>query len=1096
MCTPNSLLTIYNASAGSGKTTRLVKELLKIILDLENTTTGTKTDPKKIRQIIGLTFTNAVANELKKRLITVLYESAFNEQQFQSYKPIYYTGISINDAEIKERCQQALCHILHNYSDLSLFTIDSFSNRILKSFAYELNYSIAYEISSEAAAYYSKATELFFDNLRAGDEKCQFIVEFIKLQKGEKESYKISELIDKITVILKNLVEKELDEDTLKRLKEKINGIDEKKLRGLHTKHNNILKTQTDKFNNKVKQDIIDIGIKNKYYNYDEHEKSLKKISGSKINGNKLRTINSIHKNPLQLEKLQESNFFVQSDKDYSEEKKQQDEETIKELYNNNIQQCRYIIEYDNNVHALKNYTDKIVITKIALELLELLINIKREDNVVFFSDFTKEISKVIQKETHADFIFEKVGTRYKNFLIDEFQDTSILQFHNLLPLIHNTMSEGASNYIVGDPKQSIYRWRNANVNQFIELFKNKEISLEKLKNDWNKFKEQMKSENLCYNFRSAENIVTFNNRIFDKLTYKDYSLIKNVYADAQQISCKKNQGYVEVTEYISQKGLSTKEKRITQFAKNVIETINRCLKNGFQQKDICILLRTNNDIQKLIQLIRGKVLETEEELKIISPEGLLIYKSEEVSFLVSFLNILLNKKNKIASAVCWNYVNKNNYEEIKLFYSDYIQKEDFKKLFSDNVISKLNIYQLCLNAIEYFKIPFNPSVQKFLDIVNKFIYQYIIQGNTIEDFVNFWEENKKKFTLTLNDTLNAVQIMTIHKSKGLEFPVVITFLDFEHTGSDYWYYVPDTFTLALPPKSDSSEPQDLIHDFKGMYLYLNTEHIKSLNSEDAKKLEEEEHLENINLIYVALTRAINRIYIYTTNKNDYYNNIIKEKIKDFKDFKQTPKSEAGDIHYTVYSHENENEKSAEKNTKGNEPIFDITHQSLYYNDNILLANNANSYADENTELGIKIHKLLEYLNDNNIAATIRKALAKGIINIKEKDKIQTILQLLTEHSELKTYFDNNTIKNVLNEASIFKDNNVYRPDKIIYTTDHQIVILEFKTGKELEKHKTQLKNYIETIQSIYPNNKSIKGFLIYVHENQLAVQKMEFTCP
>ncbi len=665
------------------------------------------------------------------------------------------------------------------------------------------------------------------------------------------------------------------------------------------------------------------------------------------------------------------------------------------------------------------------------------------------------------------------------------------MQFNNLLPLIHNAMAEGNINYIVGDPKQSIYKWRNANVNQFVKLSKHKEIPLEKLKSDWEKFKSNIHSLQLNYNYRSTKTIVEFNNHIFNNLQYENFSLIKSVYENTQQESTKNNNSHVEITEYQNK---SNKNEYLNQFAKVLVEKINDCIKNGFKQKDICILLRTKSDITNIINLTHNTELCNKENLSYISPEGLLLYYSKEISFITSFLKQLINHQDKISSAICWEYIKKGEYKN-ESFYYHYQNNSNFNELFGDIAIQKKNLYQICLDIVEYFKIPFDKYVQKFLDIVNKFAYQYALKSNTIDNFLNFWKENETNFTIDISKDLNAVKIMTIHKSKGLEFPVVITYLNFDNKPNNYWYALPDDYKIILsPPQGNQSE---IIEDFQGLYFYLNLkDDIQKINTEKYLNIIEEEELENINLIYVAFTRAINRLYIFAQKDNTYYKNIIYPKIQHFN------KSQTEDSTITYYYKENNytsKPTSITKNIDSNDNItIDTSNITLSYNSNMLIANKANPYSDEQIDIGIKVHKILEFINDNNIESAINKALAKGIISIEEKEKIISIIQPLVEYDLFKKYLSVSNIQKILNETEIYYHHtnddiqDVYRPDKIIFTKDNSVIVLEFKTGKELSKHKKQIEKYINILKDIYSNeNKQVMGLLIYLQENKLEVEKI-----
>lgn len=1069
MATNPIYLKVYNASAGSGKTTTLIKEIIRIILSPE------KLDIKKVRGILGLTFTNAVADELKKRLVEVLYNTAYDKEKFNQYKKVYFNDIKLKDEEIQNRAKNILTHILHNYSDLSLQTIDSFSNRVLKSFAYELNYPIVYEISANNEEYYDRALDDYLDNIQSlEDEKLKLILAYINdARENEGEDYRADDLFKNIKNYLKPLVEKESAIEVVEPMKEKINKIDRQKIEKIHAKYKEILEKEKAVFNHNI-QKVFDkhFGVYNGDDWVEEYEPWISK--------NQFNFLKSFRKDPFSKysEILGDKKIHKGGDKN-----KEKIDAFIKDLliYRENFVTIKLL---SDRLGLIKVLLDKILVTKFALELLTNLNKLKQEDDVVFFSDFTREISKIIQSENSVDFIFEKVGTRYRNFLIDEFQDTSTLQFHNLLPLIHNAMSEGNENFIVGDPKQSIYRWRNANVQQFVTLYKDKDISFERLKNDWEKFKENILSQSLNVNYRSAKDIVEFNNKIFNNLDFDGIKLISDVYQDASQNPHNISDGYVEVIEMEG----GNQNERFEIFANEVFKRIEECIQNGYQQKDICVLFRYNKNITQFISALRGRKLSNGEEIQFISPEGLKIYWSPEVNFISSFLNLMVNRDDKLSSAICWNYVNKKdfNYDEnIKQnFFNTYKENEDFKKIFSNANISKKDLYQLCLDVIQFFNIPLNISVQKFLDVVNQFAHQYALQGNTIEHFLNFWNKNKKSFTIVTGDDINAIKLMTIHKSKGLEFPVVFTYLNFDNKSSNYWYKIKDDFVIEF---SDDEK----INDFAGNYFYLNTKNIEMLDEDYANILKAEEHLENINLIYVALTRAMQRMYIFTGKGknppyNYYYQKILKNKLSNPVE-SQISQNEK----IIVYSYgQKTNKKQVSKPSEKN--VFTIDENiRLINNDNMLLADEYHKHY-EATGTGIKVHKVLEFLENGNVYYAIQKAKSKGILRHEETESIQNLLNQIVQHPALSKYFQHENIQEILNENSIFTlDDEVKRPDKIIVTKDKKLVILEFKTGEANHKHKKQIKQYMETLKKAY-GNFDVEGYLVYLNNENKKINVLD----
>lgn len=1099
------LLVIYNASAGSGKTTTLIREILKIILEGENGAF----ELRRIRQILGLTFTNAVANELKKRLVSVLFEIAKGDKlQFEKLKKIYFNNYSIDDDTIRQRAEDLLYYLLHHYSDVSLSTIDSFSNRVLKSFAYDLNYSLVYNIATNTEDYYNKTIERFLDELEtANNQRFQWIMEFVRNRIEIDENYSIRKFIQEIINIIKPLTEKEISNEELQILKKRLSEIDEKKLKDAYSDSKNCIKPRIQEFEEEIRKKIEEVGKKNNWYECDRNRLEIKNTY-DKIKVDGIENLNKVYKEPFfSFEILNNAeDFFYKRPKDYVEKQRQKDVEEINDIYRLGKQLGYETIKRDADfLHLFQQLLNRLLITRLAIELQDVLSTIKREEDILFFSDFTREINKVIQNEDSVDFIFEKIGTRYRHFLIDEFQDTSTMQFNNLLPLIHNAMAEGYTNYIVGDPKQSIYMWRNANVQQFVELSRDKTIGLQKLKKDWEQFKPKIQSESLMFNFRSAKNIVEFNNAVFSNLNYGDLNLISRVYKDAEQWTCSAKQGYVEIIEYDC-KTLKNKEQRQKEFINDVLEKINECIELGYQQKDICILLRTKSEIASLINELSSQKLNNGETLQFVAPEGLTIFQNEEVDFIIAFLRVLLNPYDKIANAVCWNYYLKqsNNlsgdfdYNEklSEIFIYQFNEDPAFKNIHFN--LSKMDVYQLCLTIIEWFKIPFHSYVQKLLNIVSLYVHQYASQGNTLDDFLDFWEKHKEGFTIQVGQELNAVKVYTIHKSKGLEFPVVITNLNFKSNVKDnhYWYSLPDNFTISWK----CNDKNIFVNDFQNLTMYLPFETIQLVDADFARYKSEEAHLENINLIYVALTRAVNRMYVFgeINNRYDdckYYEHIVKPKIKNLfrekpmrhlntDNDKQQEVSSKKVFFYGVYE-ERPNIQTSSSDT------ISIVEEKLVYNPNVLLSDDANPYSDE-IGMGIKVHKLLEFINDEDVEKALKRALARGLINTNESAHFKELMHQLVQNTELKKYFDSKNIQYVLNELEVISsEEEVYRPDKIIFTKKDEIIVFEFKTGLYSSKHPSQLSKYVGIIQSIY-QNKNVMGYLIYLKDNSLECKKIE----
>ncbi len=493
----------------------------------------------------------------------------------------------------------------------------------------------------------------------------------------------------------------------------------------------------------------------------------------------------------------------------------------------------------------LKNLTPLSVINLVNQEIE----TIKIEKNLLPISEFNSLINREIKNQP-APFIYERLGEKYRHFFIDEFQDTSLLQWENLIPLIDNSLSQSidqnlGSLLLVGDAKQSIYRWRGGLPEQFMDLYVDK-----------NPFSVTDKEvENLPKNFRSCQEIVNFNNNFFTFIaSYFSNEIHETLYKNGNRQECNdKNGGYVKF-EFIESENKSEKEEAYSAL---VYETILDSKNKGFTESDICILTRRKAD-----GITLGTYL-MERNIPVISSETLLLQSSPLVQILVSTLVVSLFPKNGEAKINLLDLLHDHFSigEKKHTFFVKFLNasEEDFSKILSENGIDfdikemkSASLYEGFEYCIEKFKLAkaADAYLFGFMDFVFEF-EQQPLAGKI--SFLDYWESKKDSASIPAGEGTNAVRLMTIHKAKGLEFPIVIfPFADIElyKTQSDTVWY-----PLALDEFS-----------FREAQLNFNKQlaELGEVGEEIYTDRRSQLQLDNINLLYVTLTRAIEKLYVFS----------------------------------------------------------------------------------------------------------------------------------------------------------------------------------------------------------------------------------------
>ncbi len=1031
---------IYDASAGSGKTFNLVKEYLKIIL------TAKKNDA--YRSILAITFTNKAVHEMKSRIVGSLSEFRKDEPSAKALQlmDVLIQETELSASEIKAKSQEIIKHIIHNYAAFDISTIDKFTHKVIRTFAHDLNLPLTFEVSLDTENLLTEAVDAII--AEAGTDKMltKLLIDFTMEKTDDDKSWDISrEIMDTGRLILNENNREEI----------------------VHFHGKSIPDFMEIK--KKLKEECIRIT--------DENAERVSEI------------LNTLEKNGVDLKSFSRGTFpkhltdikdkkpsdkrFIESE-DININKTAKDRAIIAHLIPQMLTQLQVVYEQIAQHDFFKAFLKNITPLSLLNTLSTKLADIQKEQNVLSIAEFNAIIHKEIQNQP-APFIYERLGERYKHFFIDEFQDTSEMQFQNLIPLIDNALvsedlqGEQGSLMIVGDPKQSIYRWRGGKAEQFIELSK-----------DWNPFANpDKKVVHLQDNFRSYSEIIDFNNNFFKFLsgefTHDDY---KDLYENHSRQNVKdKIGGYVNVS-FLPKKEKSEEDDELTQddlYVLKTFEIIQKVLLQGYSFSDIAVVVRHNKDGVAVANFL------TEKEIPIQSSETLLIANATEVQFLIHALHYLKNANDLEAKAHFLYYVGFYNLKPSEIH--DFIAKgmrftsekeleewlETFEMKLSFKNIRKKALYET-VELLISICIPVsknNAYLQYFLDIV---LERDIKNQAGVADFLDYWDKKRGSFSIPSPEGNNAVRIISIHKSKGLEFPIVIfPFADENYSmqRKDKLWVDNETETFDLPKvliDNNSAVP-----GFSG-----SAERIFN-------QKKQEQLLDNINVLYVALTRPEEQLYIVSqylelNTKGEWPNNTASYLLKYLKSILLF---EEGKLEYEFgnaqkYSGEKKATISPKKIKRVAE-VLPIENIKIAQRESLMWGTSQ----QDAINYGNVIHEVLSYIQTKaDVDLALQKALENGLIASTQKHLVEKTIQEIVHHEALDLFFDaNNT---VFNEQTIIqKQGSLVKPDRMVLKNNQDMYLLDYKTGKYLPSHQQQLQQYQDAIEQM--GYKVIKKSLIYI---------------
>ncbi len=1040
--------TIYDASAGSGKTFTLVKEYLKILL------TSPKNDA--YRNILAITFTNKAVGEMKSRIVTSLSEFTKDNPSSKALELIeaIQQETTLNAIEIKIKAQQIIKNIIHNYASFDISTIDKFTHKVIRAFAHDLGLPITFDVSLETENLLTEAVDAII--AQAGEEETltKLLVDFTMEKTDDDKSWDITrEILDTGRLLLNENNRNEIIHFQDKTITEFVEI--KKKVKEVVKK----LEAECVGFANEALALIDSKGIDQKSFSAGHFPNHINSIKEGRFNA-KNKTYHEIE--DIKINKTAKDREIIEG--------------IVPELLSvlGRVYKNQEKIAFYNAF--LKNITPLSLLNTVSQELSK----IQKEQNILSISEFNAIIHREIQNQP-APFIYERLGEKYKHFFIDEFQDTSEMQWQNLIPLIDNALSsedlqgERGSLMIVGDPKQSIYRWRGGKAEQFIELSK-----------EHNPFiNPDKRIEHLEKNFRSYSQVIQFNNEFFKMLsgefTNPDY---KDLYENhSHQESNSKVGGYVNISfipkvektedDFDGEEALD----KTQLFVLATLNTIKKATSQGFDYGDIAILTRKRDQGIAIANYL------TEQGIPLLSSETLMIENATEVIFILNVLRYLKNSSNLEAKAHMLQYI--AAYVQNELPVHDFIfqgmnnkEEKEFENwlVAFDISLSFQNLRRKSLyEAVEIIISKFinlkqnNAYIQYFLDLV---LERDIKNQAGITDFLSYWEKNGHKFSIPSPEGKNAVRIMTIHKSKGLEFPVVII----PFAEEDYSRKPKDK--LWLDSEENISELPRVLID--------NNSAVEGFGEEASfvyQQKKQEDLLDNVNVLYVALTRAEEQLYIISSMNLSAKGEIPRNNMATFfiNYLENYAAFDVDKLEYEIGSPQKLSEESAEIGEAPKVPfVTEVLHPKA-----IKIAQRESlmwgTHQQKAIEYGNVVHEILSYIETiSDVDLALTKAVENGLITTNQREEVaHTVLHILN-HLELSAYFAEGN--KVMNEQTIIqKEGTPIKPDRMVLAQNKEVYLLDYKTGIHSQKYQLQLETYQNAIEKM--GFQVTKKALVYIGE-------------
>lgn len=1067
-----TMLTVYKASAGSGKTFRLAIEYIKLLIE----------DPTAYKNTLAVTFTNKATEEMKMRILGQLYGISHRLPDSRPYIDKITDETGKTEEHIAQRAETALSFLIHDYNYFRVETIDSFFQSILRNLARELDLTANLRIAINNKQLEQNAVDNLIEGLNRNSKELKWILSYIKNNIAEDKAWNVIGQLKRFgeNIFKDNYKEKGEELRNILQQKDFFKSYTDR-LRAIRESAKQAIDRQAEEFFSILEQNGLDVSdfsngssgacsyfLKLKNGKYSEDKLLTKRVVDAMGNPEKWVKKSDVANNTpaYQLASERLAEMLQQTEELRKKQYKlyKSADITLKHMY-----QLRLLNSIDMHMHEMN-----------------------KESNRFLLSD-TQQVLQSLIDDNDSPFIFEKIGTQLKNIMIDEFQDTSVVQWENFKVLLKECLSqEDSQDLIVGDVKQSIYRWRNGDW----KLLNNIESQFNK---------EQLKIETLQTNFRSATRVIDFNNAFFKEATKQEYGSLANdnvpdaiqvckAYADVEQLSpdVKKQNGYVNIR-------LLGKDDYQDNMLKLLGSTVQELLDNGTSPKSMAILVRSN----QTIQAIADHFMQNMPHVKMVSDEAFRLDSSNAVNILIDALRVLAHPEDQLTRAqLAQAYVKNKEVEETSAHSMTIITEPDnfLPHDFTDKAkeLTTMPIHDLMELLVKMFHLERLTDQNAYLCTLFDKADEYLQDHPAdLYDFLQEWDDNMHGQTIQ-SDEIDGIRLLTIHKSKGLEYDTVIMpFCDWQLEKSSLIWCDPRD---AVPFNELPIVPVDFsATQMKGTIYEPDYQH---------------EHLQNVvdnlNLLYVAFTRARNNLYVFGkragANSRAYIIEKVLENIAD--ELKDCIIEGIGSDNNTELSFEFGTPLMQEEKTKSDTDNVFLTPsagktvkiESFIPKVEFRQSNKSKEFINDDDEesaqqkkyiqTGNILHNIFSHIRTlDDIPAAIAELEQEGVLYDDElsRDKLINMLQERFNKQQIAEWFSDKW--KLYNECTILSVNPVsgevmeHRPDRVI-TDGSQTIVIDFKFGSPKPEYKKQVLQYMSLLKDMgHPN---VSGFLWYVYSNKI----------
>lgn len=1072
-------LTIYSASAGSGKTFNLARNYLSRLFRSKY----------NYRKILAVTFTNKATAEMKSRILDQLHTLA--EGGKSDYLPDILNDTGKTEETIRREAGEILFSILHDFSRFSVSTIDSFFQKILRSFIREAGLHSGFNIELDHSLILSSAVDEMIASSAENPEIKNWLSRFVISNLQEEKSWNLKEEIMKLS--------EELFRERFKILSgEERSNLQNKEFLIAYISKISVLSSSFERRMTQIGKECERI-----FTEFDLSD-DMFYLKGRGIPAI-IKTL-AVGRIPDSIDRLRE----IEKDppkwatKDPSPQLLKAIDEGLERL----IREAIKLYDSDLlNYNTAKSVLANIYTLGILSDISEKVHSITTEGNIFLLSDAGELLSLITCKE-QTPFIYEKIGNSFENYMIDEFQDTSLLQWENFRPLIRESMDSGYDNLVVGDIKQSIYRFRNSDWQIFAGMNENLVDNSRYI------------SKPLKINWRSRTNIIRFNNSLFSVIPEQigiDFSGdsytpdFKNIYSEAVQTDPgEKSGGFVRI-EFIDDETEEEndtekkKRKRIVRKWEDIVleklpSVIESFQDNGYNASDIGIIVREGKEGEAVLRRIVEYSGSCEPDKKIrynyniVSSDSLSLSGSDAISFIIEVLRVIDSPDDMISRAAMVRYfllaTSAGNVEKALL-------SEDALKAGSPGILpegsnefleraGRMPLYESVESIIDFFGLGRYSWNVAFLCTFQDLVLNLSGGTNTdIQTFLEWWESAGYKKSVALPANQDAARVLTIHKSKGLEFKVVI--LPFISWNLDH-----KNFHQPILWVKPEKTPFDELQILPVRYC---SDLDRTFFTKDYRQEKLSVYIDNINLLYVAMTRAMDALYGFapvSPGKDEAIAAVVYEAIN-------SGTNPAGDKGILLNAHYNTGCKVFEiggipgvkKQKRENADIISHEYKVSRKTDSLRLKLHGENYFSakrqdliRKIDYGKLMHEVFEGIDTpDDIAEAVNRMVLEGKIPESDSASLTEKLVSLVSRHPVADWFSP-SVKTMRETEILLPSGVTKRPDRVIIT-GNKAVVVDFKFGEERLSHSAQIRDYLNILNEM--GYAETAGYLWYVDRNKIV---------